>query len=168
MCKIWWVLPKRGATVCVFKAHWHNSKNEKTNTVASSTTMAPPSPTYYQPQSNVFDLDFSLLRRRHHKWCRHHVCNSISQTSIVLVLLICSKLYTMPSTIKVLYISSTFWLLLFFSSCDRKNCLQSWANSQNDNYFHLKRQPRNILSENSCHFVNLLSLRNMSCTVVCL
>ena len=25
---------------------------------------------------------------------------------------------------------------------------------------HLKRQPRAILSENSCHFVNLLSLAN--------
>ena len=80
--------------------HWHKSKKEKTNTVASSTAMAPPSPTYYQPQSNVFDLDFSLLRRRHHKWCRHHVCNSNSQTSIVLVLLICSKLYTIPSNIE--------------------------------------------------------------------
>ena len=45
----------------------------------------------------------------------------------------------------------------FFSSWERKNCLQSWANSQNDNYFHSKQQPRTILSENSCHFVNLPS-----------
>ena len=28
--------------------------------------------------------------------------------------------------------------------------------SQNNNYFHSKRQPRTILSENSSHFVNLL------------
>ena len=100
-----WNLPKL-SLACFFFFHfefrtmWHKSILEKTNTVASSTAMAPPSPTYYQPQSNVFDLDFSLLRRRHHKWCRHHVCNSISQTSIVLVLLICSNLYTIPSTIK--------------------------------------------------------------------
>ena len=43
----------------------------------------------------------------------------------------------------VLYISSSFWLLGvesrdFFSCWERKNCLQSWANLQNDNYFHSK------------------------------
>ena len=46
---------------------------------------------------------------------------------------------------------------MWFLSCwERKNCLQSCANSQNDYYFHSKRQPRTMLSENSCHFVNLL------------
>ena len=45
---------------------------------------------------------------------------------------------------------------------ERKNCLQSWANSQNDNYFHSNRQSRTILSENSCHFVNLLSFSSSS------
>ena len=42
----------------------------------------------------------------------------------------------------------------------RNNCLQSWPNSQNDNYFHSKRQPRTNFSENICHFVNLFSLAN--------
>ena len=35
----------------------------------------------------------------------------------------------------------------FFSSWERKNCLQSWTNSQNDNYYHSKQQPRTILSK---------------------
>ena len=41
--------------------------------------------------------------------------------------------------IMVLYMSFSFCLLgveWFFSSWERKNCLQSWANSQNDHYFH--------------------------------
>ena len=33
---------------------------------------------------------------------------------------------------------------------------------QNDNHFHSKRPPRTILSENSCHFVNLLSFASSS------
>jgi hypothetical protein len=63
--------------------------------------------------------------------------------------------------------SSIVWLLGveshdFFQGWERKNCLQSWANSQNDNYFISKREPRIILSENSCHFVNLLSFEGSS------
>ena len=45
------------------------------------------------------------------------------------------------------------FFLLFFTSC---------ANSQNDNYFHSKRQPGTILSENNCHFVTLLSFASSS------
>ena len=46
----------------------------------------------------------------------------------------------------VLYMSSSFWLLLvescdFFQAEKEKNCLQSWANSQSNNHFHSKRQP---------------------------
>ena len=41
-------------------------------------------------------------------------------------------------------------------------CFQSWANSQDDNHFHSKRPPRTILSENSCHFFNLLSFVSSS------
>ena len=57
---------------------------------------------------------------------------------------------------EVLYMSYSFWLLAveshdFFSSWERKNGLQSWANSQNDSHFWSKWQPRTILSENSCH-----------------
>ena len=48
------------------------------------------------------------------------------------------------------------WVKWFLLSWERKNCLQSWTNSQNDNTFHSKRQPRTILSENNCHFENLL------------
>ena len=50
----------------------------------------------------------------------------------------------------------------FFSCWERKNCLQNWANSQKDNYFHSKGQPRTILSKKSCHFVNLLSFASIS------
>ena len=53
------------------------------------------------------------------------------------------------------------WVTWFFSSWERKNCLQSRANLQNDNHFRLKRS-RTILSENSCHFVNLLSFASSS------
>ena len=43
----------------------------------------------------------------------------------------------------VLYMSSSFWLFgvesrVFSHAEKEKNCLQSWANSQNDNYFHSK------------------------------
>ena len=69
---------------------------------------------------------------------------------------------------KVLYMSSSFWLLRVesrdFSKAkkEKKNCLQSWANPQDDNHFHSKRLPRTILSENSCHFMNLLSFASSS------
>ena len=49
-------------------------------------------------------------------------------------------------------------LTWFISSWERNNCLLSWANSQNDNYFHSKLQPRIISNKNSCYFMNLLSL----------
>ena len=45
------------------------------------------------------------------------------------------------------------WVTWFFSSWERNSCLQSWDNLQNDSYFHSKRHPRTILSENSCQFV---------------
>ena len=51
------------------------------------------------------------------------------------------------------------WFTWFFSSWERNNCLQSWANLKNDTYFHSKQHPRRILNKNS-HFVNLLSLAN--------
>ena len=54
------------------------------------------------------------------------------------------------------FLAVGIWFKWFFSSWERKNCQQSWANSQNDNYFHSKQQPRTILSEYSCHFLNLL------------
>ena len=54
------------------------------------------------------------------------------------------------------------WITWSNSSWEIDNCLQCWANSQNDNYFHSKRQPRTILRENSCHFVNLLSFASRS------
>ena len=54
------------------------------------------------------------------------------------------------------------WVTWFFSSWEKKNCLQSWANSQNDKYFHSKRQPRTILSENCCESVNLLNFASSS------
>ena len=46
---------------------------------------------------------------------------------------------------------------MIFLNMTKKELLASWANSQNDNYFHSKRQRRTILSENSCHFVDLFS-----------
>ena len=61
---------------------------------------------------------------------------------------------------KVLYMSSTSWLLgvswvtWFFLCWEIKNCMQRWANSQNNDYFHSKWF---VLSENSCHCVNLHS-----------
>ena len=51
------------------------------------------------------------------------------------------------------------WITWFISSWEENNCCQSWANFKNDSYFHSKWQLLTILSENSCHFVNLLSLR---------
>ena len=53
-------------------------------------------------------------------------------------------------------LSHVIFLMWFFSNWERKNCLQSWAYLQSDNYFHSKRQPRTILSENDCHFLNFL------------
>ena len=50
-------------------------------------------------------------------------------------------------------------VMWFFSSWERKNCLQSWTNSQND---HSKRQPRTIVSGNNCHFFNLLCFASSS------
>ena len=50
----------------------------------------------------------------------------------------------------------------FFSSWERKNWLQRWANSQNDIYFHSKWTLVVFLSKNGCHFVNLLSLARSS------
>ena len=44
----------------------------------------------------------------------------------------------------------------FFSSRERKNYIQSRANSQNDNCFLSKQQPRTIFSQNDCPFVSLL------------
>ena len=50
------------------------------------------------------------------------------------------------------YMCSNLWLLEVesrdFSQAEkeRKNCLQSCANSQNVNHFHIKRQPGTILS----------------------
>ena len=67
-------------------------------------------------------------------------------------------------SVKVLYVSSTFfavgsWVTWFFSSWERKNCLQIWTNSQND---CSKQQPRTTLSGNSCHFFYLLSFASSS------
>ena len=67
----------------------------------------------------------------------------------------------------MLYMCSCFlavgsWITRFFSSWERKNCSQSCANSQNDNYSHSKRQPMTIWSDNSCHFVNLLTFASSS------
>ena len=53
------------------------------------------------------------------------------------------------------------WVTWFFSSWDRKKCLPSRSNSQNDNFFHSKRPPRTILSESS-HFVHLISFARSS------
>ena len=64
--------------------------------------------------------------------------------------------------------SSSFWLLGVqsrdFSQAEkeRTTILAKPSNSQNANYFHSKRQPRTILSENSCHFVNFLSFASSS------
>ena len=52
------------------------------------------------------------------------------------------------------------WIMWFIYSWEGHNYCQSWANSQNDIYFHSKRHPRTILSENRFHFVDLLSLVN--------
>ena len=60
----------------------------------------------------------------------------------------------------VLYMSSSFWLLGVesrdFSQAEkeRKKVLPKLNKFTKDNYFQSKRQPRTILSENSCHFVN--------------
>ena len=70
------------------------------------------------------------------------------------------QVYGVLHVLEFLVVAS--WVTWFFSNWERKNCLQSWANSQNDNHFHSKRQPRTILSENSCHFVNLLIFANSS------
>ena len=58
---------------------------------------------------------------------------------------------------KQLAISCT---ITWFISSFRSNCCQTWANSQNDNYFHSKWSKIVTLSENRCHFVNLLSFDN--------
>ena len=52
------------------------------------------------------------------------------------------------------------WITWFISSWEGHNCLKRWANSQNDNYFHSKLQPRIISNKNNCYFMNLLSLAN--------
>ena len=49
-----------------------------------------------------------------------------------------------------------------FSQAEKKNCSQSEANAQNDNYSNSKRQHRTILNGDSCHFVNLLSFASSS------
>ena len=48
--------------------------------------------------------------------------------------------------------------ILALSSWGRKNCLQSWANSQNDNYFHSKLKPRTIFSKTICNFFLIWSV----------
>ena len=58
----------------------------------------------------------------------------------------------------VLYMSSSFWLLgvesrdFSHAEKERTACKAEQINS--------KRQPRTILNENSCHFVNLLNFLN--------
>ena len=56
------------------------------------------------------------------------------------------------------------WLLdhVIYPKLRKNYCFQCRENSQNDNYFASKRQPRTILSENSCQFVNLLSFASSS------
>ena len=59
------------------------------------------------------------------------------------------------------------WLSLsHVSGWDNNNCCvnfcQTWANSQNVNYFYSKLSKVIILSENNCHFVNLLSFESSS------
>ena len=66
----------------------------------------------------------------------------------------CVESRDLPQTDTILIIVSSFPKLTHL----RNDCLLNWANSQNDNYFHSKRQPRAILRKNTCHFVNLLSL----------
>ena len=53
-----------------------------------------------------------------------------------------------------------WWITWFSSSWEENNCYQTWANSQNDNYFHSKWAKVVILSENSCHVSNFLSFDN--------
>ena len=64
---------------------------------------------------------------------------------------------------KVLYMSSSFWLL-GVESCDlsqaekeRTTYLQSWANPQNDNYFHSKFWVKIVVSLCICSAVLFLS-----------
>ena len=54
------------------------------------------------------------------------------------------------------------WVTWFFSSWQRKNFLQRWANLLNDTNFHSKQQPRTIFGENWCHVVNFLSCSSSS------
>ena len=65
----------------------------------------------------------------------------------------------------VVYICSSSWLFAvrsrdFFSSCKGSKSCQTWANLQNNNYFRSIGSKVVILIENSCHFLNLLSLGN--------
>ena len=58
-------------------------------------------------------------------------------------------------------------LLAMLSKFTKQNCIVPYTEiklttTTNDNHFHSKRQPRTILSENSCHFVNLLSFASSS------
>ena len=46
---------------------------------------------------------------------------------------------------------------VIFLKLRKKKLLAKLNKLKNDNYFHSKRQPRTTLSENNCHFVNLLS-----------
>ena len=95
-------------------------------------------------------------------------------------LVICDKRREFPSLAKeiqkkkqkllnlVLPRMSTFiqavgcWLLnhVIYLSLEENNCCQSRASLKNDNCFHSKWQLLTILSENNCHFVNLLRFGN--------
>ena len=69
---------------------------------------------------------------------------------------------------QVLYMSSSCWLLGVEShdfSQDEKGwtvCKAEQIHKMTITYFHSKQQPRTILSENSCHLVNLLSFASSS------
>ena len=89
-----------------------------------------------------FDVGRSHFRFRKLDCC----CNCCKRLAIKYIKL----LWNLFGPLHVLwFLAFGSWVTWFFSSWERKNCLQSWANSQNDNYFHSKRQPRAILCENS-------------------